>query len=267
MFEIIENGGNLILKNVSSFDLSQTLDCGQAFRFIYDGEFWHGNALGVDLKMKQDGESITFFDMTKAEFTEKFYSYFTLDIDYDALKLRFQEDENLKKAIDFAGGIRLLRQDKWECLCSFIISQNNNIPRIRGIINRLCEHFDKFPTANDLQSFAPDDLGFLRAGFRAKYIIDAAQKVACGEVRLSCLPDMDYEDAKAELMKIKGVGPKVADCVLLFSCEHFEAFPKDVWINRVMSEMYPQGLPECMGKYAGVAQQYLFHYIRNNSDK
>lgn len=263
MFEIIENGGNVVLKNVRSFDLAQTLDCGQAFRFECDNGFWYGNALGIDLKMQQNGNCITFFDMTKSQFEEKFYSYFTLDIDYDALKHRFSADENLKKAVDFAGGIRILRQDKWECLCSFIISQNNNIPRIRGIINRLCEHFGKFPSAEDLQSFTPEDLSFLRAGFRAKYIIDASQRVASGDVCLESLPALSYEDAKSELMKIKGVGPKVADCVLLFSCEHFEAFPKDVWINRVMSEMYPNGLPECMGEHAGIAQQYLFHYARS----
>ena len=141
MCEIIEKNGDLILHNLRSFDLAQTLDCGQAFRFCESDGVWSAVVFGRKIEIAKKGEDIVFYNMQKAEFMQKYYRYFTLDIDYDSIKLKLSADENLKSAIDFCGGIRLLRQDKWECLCSFIISQNNNIPRIKGIIERLCENF------------------------------------------------------------------------------------------------------------------------------
>lgn len=271
MCEIVTDGKNIRLKNADSFDLSQTLDCGQAFRFSENGGVWRGVALGRLLEMRRDGDDIIFFNITKDEFQSKFYRYFTLDIDYPQIKRGFSEDKYLSLAIEYAGGIRLLRQDKWECLCSFIISQNNNIPRIKGIIERLCEAFGEqvpggfaFPSAARVAALSAEQLAPLRAGFRTKYILDAAQKCASGEIDFEKLEHADYDDARSELMKIKGVGPKVADCVLLFSCGRFEAFPRDVWIKRAVERLYPDGLPDCFGQFAGIAQQYLFHYIRNN---
>ncbi|MBP3268420.1 MAG: DNA-3-methyladenine glycosylase 2 family protein, partial [Ruminococcus sp.] len=186
-----------------------------------------------------------------------------LDTDYGELKRRFSEDAVLSKACAFAGGIRLLRQDSWETLSSFIISQNNNIPRIKGIISRLCEHYGGYPSVEQLKGETPDSLAFLRAGFRAKYIVDAVEKLTDGEVSVERAKTLPTDEARAELMKIKGVGPKVADCAMLFGMYRLDAFPKDVWVKRVMAKYYPDGLPDCISGAEGIAQQYLFHYIRN----
>ncbi len=271
MNEIAADGKNTRIIEADSFDLRETLDCGQAFRFreTDDGSF-EGVALGRMLRVYKDGNDIVFKGIEKAEFMSKFYRYFTLDIDYNEVKNRLSEDKYLAEAIKAHGGIRLLRQDKWECLCSFIISQNNNIPRIKGIIERLCELFGErcdggfaFPSAQRIAALSAEDLAPIRAGFRAKYIIDAARKTANSEIDFAALDTAVLDEARAELMKIKGVGPKVADCALLFSCGRFEAFPRDVWIKRVAERLYPNGLPECFGEYAGIAQQYLFYHIRS----
>ena len=160
-------------------------------------------------------------------------------------------------------------QEPWETLCSFIISQNNNIPRIKGIIDRLCMNFGEnqngvytFPSANIIAKLSLEDLSVLRSGFRAKYILDAAKKVSSGEIDLDTLKSMDIDSARQELMKIKGVGPKVADCTLLFALEHIEAFPKDVWIKRAMEKLFGGQLPECAVPYAGIVQEYIFYYAR-----
>lgn len=169
----------------------------------------------------------------------------------------------MSKACKFAGGIRLLRQDSWECLISFIISQNNNIPRIKGIIDRLCENYGCFPTALEMSKETPDSLGYLRSGFRAKYLCDAANMVSSGNIDLKDVAAAPIDEARAALKKIKGVGPKVAECVLLFGMHRTDAFPIDVWIKRVLAEYYPNGFPAFAKENAGIAQQYLFHYIRN----
>ena len=175
----------------------------------------------------------------------------------------------MKSASEYGKGIRVLNQEPWETLCSFIISQNNNIKRIKGIIARLCENFGNetengytFPAPEKLACLTPEDLSELRAGFRAKYIIDAAQKVTSGEVDLKKLRNLSTDEARAELMKIKGVGPKVADCALLFSHKHISAFPKDVWIKRAMQVLFRGDLPEIAKPYAGIVQQYIFFYAR-----
>ncbi|MBQ2677082.1 MAG: DNA-3-methyladenine glycosylase 2 family protein [Clostridia bacterium] len=267
--------GDVILNNIDCFELADTLDCGQAFRFNGEGNVWQGVALDRPVALEKSGNDIILHDMDEKEFLDKFYRYFTLDIDYPALIKEFCKDETLKKATDFARGIRMLRQDKWETVCSFIISQNNNIPRIKGIIDRLCQGFGKplggglysFPTAQDISCLTVEDLSPLRAGFRAKYIIDAAKKIADGTVDTALLETASLDEARASLMQINGVGPKVAECVLLFSCSRFDAFPLDVWIKRVMAILYPDGLPDCALEYKGIAQQYLFHYARMNKLK
>lgn len=251
--------------------LSETLDCGQAFRWkeipsdyksTYEGRF-----LNDFLKVSEKGDgTFIFHNTTEEDFLNKWVSYFDFETDYTELKRQFSEDETLAKACEFAKGIRLLRQDSWECLISFIISQNNNIPRIKGIIDRLCENYNgEFPTCEQLSKESADSLSYLRSGFRAKYLADAAQKTASGEVNLEEIAQLPIEEARAKLKTIKGVGPKVAECVLLFGMYRTEAFPVDVWIKRVLEEHYPQGFPDFLGKNAGIAQQYLFHYIRCNS--
>ena len=251
----------------SDLDLEQTLDCGQAFRWEKtDENTFEGAYLNYPLKVSQNGNEFIFHNISEDEFLNIWVEYFDLYTDYAALKNKYCEDEMMKKACSYAQGIRILKQDSFEALISFIFSQNNNIKRIKGIIKRLCEHYGGFPTAKDLAACEVEDLEFLRSGFRAKYVIDAARKVLSGEIDLEKIKALDYDTASLELQKIKGVGPKVADCVLLFGMYKIEAFPKDVWIKRAMAEYYPQGLPQCILGTQGIAQQYLFHYIRNNAE-
>lgn len=261
---IVKDGG--ILLRQPDFDLDETLDCGQAFRWerLPDGGY-RGAFLNTPLTIRCGSEPETFFleNTSEKDLLNIWYDYFDLATDYSELKRQLREDETLAAACDFAGGIRILRQDSWETLSSFIISQNNNIPRIKGIIGRLCEHYGDYPSPQQLSSESAESLGFLRAGFRAKYIVDAVGKIAGGELDLGEISKLPTEQARTELMKIKGVGPKVADCAMLFGMYKCDAFPKDVWVKRVMSEWYPDGLPQCTLGIEGIAQQYLFHYIRN----
>ncbi len=261
-----KNNSDIILRQ-PDFDLDETLDCGQAFRWTKtDDKTYSGFFLNRYLEISDIGDNTFILKNTSEDdFLNIWADYFDLKTDYGALKKKFSEDRILSEACKFAGGIRLLRQDTWETLCSFIISQNNNIPRIKGIITRLCDKYGGFPTARMLSCETEENLGYLRSGFRAKYIIDAALKVAEGVIEPDKLKAMELEQAKKKLMEIKGVGPKVADCVLLFGMYRTEAFPIDVWIKRVMKCFFPDGLPECTAGYEGIAQQYLFHYARNNS--
>ncbi|MCM1507666.1 MAG: DNA-3-methyladenine glycosylase 2 family protein [Ruminococcus flavefaciens] len=257
---------NNIIVSEKDFGLDDTLDCGQAFRWkkiqsdfpcTYEGYF-----LNTYLKISQtEKNEFIFHDTTEKDFLDIWYDYFDFGTDYSELKRQFSEDETLRKACEFAGGIRLLKQDAWECLISFIISQNNNIPRIKGIINRLCEHYGSFPTAEMLLSETPESLEYLRSGFRAKYICDAVKKVSDGTADLEKIKSLPLDEARKALQQIKGVGAKVSECVLLFGMHRTEAFPVDVWIKRVLEEYYPQGFPDFAEK--GIAQQYLFHYMRN----
>ena len=192
-----------------------------------------------------------------------------MQTDYGGIIDRFSADETLRLAAGENRGLRILRQEPFETLISFIISQNNNIPRIKGIISRLFECFGEkcgdgyaFPTAERIASLSEEDLAPLRAGFRNRYILDAARKTMDKTVDLEKIYDLSYDEGKAELKKIVGVGDKVADCILLFAYHKTEAFPVDGWIKRIVAEYYPDGLPECMGEYKGIAQQYLFEYFR-----
>lgn len=257
--------GNDILLRQSDFALDDTLDCGQAFRWekISDNAY-RGAFLNKQLTVSCENGSDLFrlHDTTEEDFLGVWADYFDLGTDYGEIKRRFSEDETLSKACAFAGGIRLLRQDSWEALSSFIISQNNNIPRIKGIIGRLCSHYNGYPCAEDMRDETVDSLSYLRSGFRAKYLVDAVSKVLSGELDLESIRTLPLDDARNALMKIKGVGPKVADCTLLFGFYRLDAFPKDVWVKRVLAQWYPNGLPDCTKGLEGIAQQYLFHYIR-----
>ena len=260
---------NDIIVHEPDLDLDETLDCGQAFRWkkiergyecTYTGSFVNDR---LTVSQTKKGEFI-FHDTTESDFLSKWLDYFDFNTDYSELKRCFSEDETLAKACGFAGGIRLLRQDSWECLISFIISQNNNIPRIKGIIDRLCGNYGgDFPEPEQLAKENADSLAYLRSGFRAKYLCDAAYKVNSGDIDLSAIASAPIDEARTALKTIKGVGPKVAECVLLFGMHRVEAFPIDVWIKRVLSEYYPNGFPDFAKDNAGIAQQYLFHYIRN----
>ena len=264
------NGGVLI-SETEDFDVARSCECGQCFRFYEkDGDYVGVvQNKAVTLSPRKDGCFMP--GVSKEDFEAILRPYFDLDRDYDAIVSEITEnDEVMRSACLYGRGIRLFRQNTWETLISFIISQNNNIPRIKGIISRLCAMFGDdmgnglhtFPTPKQMQNLTVDDLAPLRAGFRAKYIIDAVKKVNGGEVDLNALPKLSYPEAKASLMKICGVGPKVADCVLLFGASHLEAFPVDVWIKRALKTLYPEREDTDFGRYGGIAQQYLFVYAR-----
>lgn len=262
---------NDIIVSEKDLDLDETLDCGQAFRWVkipsdyectYEGYFLNDK---LTVSQTKKGEFI-FHNTNEKNFLEKWVNYFDFNTDYSELKRCFSEDKTLAAACSFAGGIRLLRQNSWECLISFIISQNNNIPRIKGIIQRLCGNYGgNFPDTSQLSKETADSLGYLRSGFRAKYIADAAEKVNSGACDLKSIAEMPIDEARTALKNIKGVGPKVAECVLLFGMHRTEAFPVDVWIKRVLNQYYPDGFPDFAKANGGIAQQYLFHYIRCNS--
>ena len=229
-----------------------------------------GVAYGKYLELcKETDGTLVLFNTTEHDFESIWRKYFDLDRDYRAVNKNLSKNEILKSAAEYSFGIRILNQEPWETLCSFIISQNNNIKRIKGIISRLCDNFgeDKggyhaFPTAERIAECTLEDLAVLRSGFRAKYILDAAQKISSGEIDLERLKTVPTDEARDELIKIKGVGPKVADCALLFSLCHIDAFPKDVWIKRAMQALFGGELPEEAKPYAGIAQQYIFFYAR-----
>ncbi len=254
-----------------SLDIGRTLDCGQAFRWVQTApSTWHGVAFGVPLTVSQEGEKIIFHDTCKDDFENIWKPYFDLERDYDAVCKRLKGDKHLERAINECSGIRILKQDEWEALCSFIISQNNNIPRIKGIIDRLCRLLGEdlgngdysFPSAEKVLEAGVEGLAPIRAGFRAKYIIDAAEKFAGGEINIEKIYAGTLDEGRDELIKIKGVGEKVARCTLLYGFGKVDSFPVDVWVKRIMSELYPNGLPECTAGVSGIAQQFLFHWRR-----
>ncbi len=254
-----------------NFDIRQTFLCGQCFRWNEneDGSF-SGIASGRYIRLSQGDGSVTLHGIPEQDIPF-WQEYFDLSTDYGAMIGKLSSDETLSLACKSSGGIRILKQEPFETLISFIISQNNNIPRISGIIGRLCEGFGEkvdggyaFPTAEKLRGVTPEQLAPLRAGFRARYICDAVEKVNSGEVDFDEIKALPLVEAREKLKLIVGVGDKVADCVLLFGFAKYDAFPRDVWVKRLMAKFYPDGLPECTKGIEGIAQQYLFDYVRNN---
>lgn len=271
MYKTTFKNNCVYIEGIDFFDLPQTLDCGQAFRWeCAENGRWHGVAHNRYLELeKLENGTIILYNTDKEAFDTVWCDYFDLDRDYGEIITSISGNEILKNAAEYGKGIRVLNQEPWETLCSFIISQNNNIKRIKGIISRLCEFFGEkhegfhtFPSAEKIAQLSLEDLAPLRSGFRAKYILDAARKVASGEVNLNSLKSLSLDEARNELMKINGVGPKVADCALLFSHKHISAFPKDVWIKRAMQVLFDGDLPKEAIPYAGIVQQYIFFYAR-----
>lgn len=269
---IEKKNDGIILKNVNCLDIEISVFCGQAFRWKKNEKgFLVGTVKGKTAVIEKTEEGYFFHSCSEEEFREIWYDYFDLDTDYAEICEKISPDESIKKAVKMYYGIRILKQEPWEALCSFIISQNNNIPRITGIIDRLCSMYGEknekgeysFPAYERLKGLTVEDLAPLRAGFRSKYILDAAEKLCNKELDLQKIYSITIDEGRNELMKIKGVGPKVAECTLLYGFSKKEAFPIDVWVKRILSELYPKGLPECIKGSEGIAQQYLFHWRRN----
>lgn len=273
---VTEKNGEVVVTGVTELDINQIFDCGQCFRFDPDPDGGiSGVAFGKFIRFTQpDRETLCVHGATAGEFNAIWAPFLDLERDYGAYARQFSTDPTLSAAAKIAGGIRILRQDPWETLCSFIISQNNNIPRIKGLVARLSETYGdpietprgrvySFPGAQALAAVSEEDIFALKTGFRAKYICDAARRVATGDVSLEAVAGMPTPEAEKELCRIKGVGPKVAACTLLFGFGRGDAFPVDVWVRRVLDEYYPDGLDvAALGDSAGIAQQYLFYYRR-----
>ena len=258
------------INNIKCLNLSETLDCGQAFRWREtEAGRWFGIAHGKEIELSLSENVLTLHNTSQDDYENIWKHYLDMDRDYVDIQRVINEDDTLTKMYDLCNGVRVLNQEPWETLCSFIISQNNNIKRIKGIIERLCETYgDKlergysFPAAGRIAKLTIEDLAPLRCGFRSKYILDAAKKVANGEIDFDYIKTLPIEEARSELTKIYGVGDKVADCTLLFGLGFAEAFPKDVWIKRAMPLLFPKGLPEGCKGIEGIIQQYIFSYAR-----
>ena len=270
----------MIFENITDLDLPQTLNCGQCFRWKEQpDDSFIGVVRGKTARVRLEDDRLIIDGADEAD-RAMWFDYFDLGLDYGAVRRELSAiHPTLAEATRYAPGIRILNQEPFEALISFIISQNNNIKRITGIVDRLCEQFGEpiggksgmcndyaFPAAENLAALTPGDLAPIRAGFRHRYIIDAAQKVADGSIGLEAIRLLPYDEARAELMKICGVGVKVADCVLLYGLHRLDGFPLDVWMKRAMAVLFPKLTPDDFGKYAGIAQQYIFHYARMHPD-
>ena len=283
----IQTKNAIEMQNLSNFTINEILECGQCFRFEKSsGGFYGIIAFGKALNVHQDGQNVRFwYDndiLTPDDFEHLWVPYFDLGRDYSAIISHIcKDDPTMSTAANFAPGIRLLQQDPWEMLISFIISQNNRIPQIKKVIASICERFGKqiydgiyaFPTPNELYKATEQDLRDCKAGFRARYILDAAQKAAAGLLPLDRTTQTPTADLRKNLLEIMGVGEKVAHCILLFGYGRFDSFPVDTWVQKVMQQYYFDGkdvrpaeiykfATEKFGEYSGFAQQYLFHYMR-----
>ncbi len=282
-----EQNGGVMLTEIDSFDIEKTLTCGQCFRYeILEQNTYYTIAHNRFLLLNQNETGVFFFPCTISDFKEIWMDYFDLHTDYEEIKETLStKDEVLSKAISFAPGIRILNQDPYECTISFILSQNRNIPLIRSSINLLCQNHGikitnhekndvfAFPEAKSLIEAGINGISQCKAGFRSKYVYDACCKIANREIELNSFQNKSTHEVKEELKKIYGIGDKVSDCILLFSCKRPEVFPTDVWVKRVMEYFYfnEKEVPlkeiqdfakEKFKNLAGFAQQYLFYYAR-----
>ena len=258
------------LTSSSALDLTKTFECGQCFRWEAgpDG-VWHGIADGQALAVREtDGAVLCDAPPAALPFWRR---YFDLDTDYAAFESRFTAPPYLRACVENGRGIRILRQPPWEALCSFLLSQCNNIPRIKKIVSALCREFGdalpggqfSFPSAARLARLSEKDLAPLRAGYRSAYVLEAARRVDSGALDLDVLAALPDEDAFRAVCALPGVGVKVANCFLLFGLHKMSRFPVDVWMRRALTAHFPPDFdPAVLGPGAGLAQQYIFYYER-----
>lgn len=279
----LENGVQGIkAEGIPRLNIFKTFDCGQCFRFdpvsLFGNKYEFGGvAFGKYVVFGQGSDNeIYIYNTTEDEYHTVWRRFLSLDVDYDTIDshiISTLKSEHMEAACRLSQGIRILRQDGWEAICSFIISQNNNIPRIKKIIDALCKKYGEsvcflgethytFPTYERLLEAGEAEIFALKTGFRAKYIIDACQALNDGRVDIERIgAEKDFDACVSELCTVKGIGLKVASCALLFGFEKTEAFPIDVWMKRAIERYFPNGLDhKALGKSAGIAQQYLFYY-------
>ena len=297
-YKIIEANNGIRIKDMKDFEPKHIFECGQAFRWYKenDGSYTTINR-GKVLNIKREGKDIVFTNTNEEDFHDIWYDYFDLGRDYGAIKEELSKDPVLREAIEFGWGIRVLKQNPFEMIISFIISANNQIPRIKKsieLISKRCgekisnpypygndanipddnsREYYKFALPNTLARENPDDLEqSCKVGYRAKYIVNTSRMIHNGEIDIHSLYKYPTKEAKEILMKFPGVGPKVSDCILLFGFNRDDVFPVDVWIKRVMEHFYIDSdmklndineyANDRFGGLAGYAQQYLFYYAR-----
>lgn len=282
-----------ILKKQKTFELKDIFECGQCFRWNKEkDESYTGIIKNAIINVKQENEEIVFTGKCEENLEELVKYYFDLNTNYEEIKEKLSNiDEYLKASIEYGNGIRLLNQDLWETIISFIISANNNIPRIKGIIERLSEKYGNeiewnekkyytFPTPEQLKDVTVEEYRKLGLGFRDIRLYETTKMILNKEIDLEKLRNNpNTEQVRQELLKLSGVGPKVADCILLFSdLKRFDVFPIDVWVRRVMNDLYIKEKDETkvskikieklaeekFGNLKGIAQQYLFYWRRES---
>lgn len=294
-YNLIEEKNRIIIKDMKDFEPKHIFECGQAFRWKVeeDGSY---TAIGFNrvINVKREDQDIIFNNTNMEDFNRFWYNYFDLGRDYGQIKEELSKDPILEEAIKYGEGIRILNQEPFETTISFIISANNQIPRIKKSIELISKHYGKeihhgetgrtsflkgmeeaygFPTPQDLSKVDVDELKEIsRVGFRGERIIKTSQIIAQGHLDLNSIYDLSREEGKKALMTLPGVGPKVSDCILLFAFNKDDAFPVDLWVKRVMEHFYlkkdtnvkhigEEGA-RIFGDLAGFAQQYLFYYAR-----
>ena len=289
-FENLRCGNDrVIIEKVKNFNIKQILECGQCFRWEKVGELnYIGVAFGRVIEVIQEGDIVTILNTNENEFNEIWKDYFDLENDYSKIKEGLANDEILGKSVEYGYGIRLLNQDPFELVISFIISARNSIPSIMKTIKKISERWGvaidykgntyyTFPTVEALKDVTEEEIRETGASFRSKYIVDTIRKINEDPTILDRIKALSDDECHVALQEFKGVGAKVADCIMLFSMNKRSAFPVDVWVKRAMMYFYnaEEGslnkirifARNKFGKLSGYAQQYLFYYARENKIK
>lgn len=293
-YNIVEEENRIILKDIKNFDPKHIFECGQAFRWnLEDDNSYTTIAYGKVINVKKENNDIIISNTDINDFNNIWYNYFDLDRNYDNIKKELSKDPILDEAIKFGEGIRILNQDPFEMIISFIISANNQIPRIKKSIELISQNYGEkintkktggrfscledeyysFPTPDQLSKAKPEDLrDICKVGFRDIRIVETSKIIANGDLDIEKIFEVNRDEGKEILMTLPGVGPKVSDCILLFAFNKEEAFPVDVWVKRVMEHFYLKEETNVksigahgarlFGNLAGFAQQYLFYYAR-----
>lgn len=283
-YKIREKRGSIIIEGVDRFDPVHVFECGQCFRWHREDDgSYTGVAMERVVNVTKTGRSLTIKNASPEDFKNLWYHYFDLGRDYSAVIESVSKDDIMKEAVAFGHGIRLLRQEFFETLISYIISSNNSIPRIRKIISALSEMYGRkiyfngntyytFPKPNELAKASLEELTACRGGYRCRYVIETAKMYEREPVDMDDLAKANVSESKKILMRYNGVGEKVAECTLLYSGTRYDVFPTDVWVRRVMEELYfhreasvreiHEFAHSHFGELSGFAQQYLFYYAR-----
>lgn len=280
-----------IIKNCKSFKAKDIFECGQCFRWNEEPDGSYTGIFGHNVLNVKEEKDIVITGICNGNIEDICKNYFDLDRNYEEIKETLSLiDDNMKESIKYGEGIRILNQDLWEMIISFIISANNNIPRIKGIIERMSAKYGQeikfrgtsyytFPTIDELSQASVKNLKDLGLGFRDRYVYETTKKIKEGKINLENLKQEPTNEVRKQLLTLTGVGPKVADCIMLFSTlKRFDVFPVDVWVRRVMNDLYIHNEDETkvnkkqiqeiardkFGALEGIAQQYLFYWKRES---